>query len=91
MAASSAPSAPLIAGLHQLVGFPQHRARLLDDLFSHRGQQHLPVVPLDEGDAQVFLELLDLRGQRRLRHVTGFRRPTEMAMFGHGHQIGEIS
>jgi hypothetical protein len=52
------------------------------------GEPHASGKPLEQSLAKFIFELADLLAQRRLRHVTGSRRPGEAADF---HRRDEIS
>jgi hypothetical protein len=57
--------------LGQGVDVRQDGARALGQLGSRRGRQDAAPVALEEPDAEQRLDLLDLRAERRLRHVAG--------------------
>ena len=42
---------------------------------------------LDQLDAELLLQLLDLGGQRRLAHEAGLGGPAEVAVVGHGDEV----
>jgi len=67
----------------------QHGAGLGDDGLAHRGQQH-SAAAFYQGHPKLLLQLPHLGGERRLGDETGRRRPPEVAMLRHRHQILEI-
>ena len=77
--------------LADLLDFVQHFARALRDLATDFGEQHLARRALDERDAELFLELADLRRQRRLADEARGRGAAEMLVFGQRNQISEVS
>jgi len=74
-----------------LLDLVQHLARALRDFHADLGQQHAPRRALDQGDAQLVLDLLDLRGQGRLADEAGLGRASEMLVFGESHEIAKIA
>ena len=74
-----------------LLDLVQHFARALRDLAADFGQQHLARRALDERDAELFLELLDLRRQRRLADEARLGGAAEMLVFGERDQISEVA
>src|SRR5690349_21107507 len=64
--------------------------RPFDDLLAGHGERHALRRALDELHAEVFLELLELRRQRRLAHEAAFSRAPEVAGVRHGDEISQI-
>jgi hypothetical protein len=46
---------------------------------------------VEQLDAQLGLELADLRGERRLGHVQPLGGATEMALLGHRHEVPQVT
>ena len=55
------------------------------------GQQDVAGVALDELDAELALQLLELHRQRGLGHERRLGRPAEVAVLGHGHEVLELT
>jgi hypothetical protein len=84
----------IAAGAGQLadvVGFPADAAGTLDNQPAGLGQRNLPRLALEQLHAEVLLELLDLCRQRRLAYVAALGRLAEMAAFGQGHQVLQVT
>ena len=47
--------------------------------------------PVQQGDAELGLELADLLGQRRLGHVQPFGGPPEVPLLGDGHEVAQVA
>ena len=97
MVGSSASSEPpceriavALGELHDLFAGLDDAPRPLDDFCAGGGQGHALGRTLDELHAEVFLELLDLGGQRRLTDEAAFRRAPEMAGIGDGDEITQV-
>ncbi len=73
-----------------LVAFVQHASGAHNHLFADFGELHVPRLTLHQLDAEILLELFELRGQRGLAHERAFRRPAEMPGVGERHQVFEI-
>jgi hypothetical protein len=65
-------------------------AGALHDLHARGGERHALGRALDELHAEVFLELLELRGERGLAHEGAFRRAPEVARVGDRHEISQV-
>ena len=74
-----------------LIDLVEHFARALRDFLADFGEQDFARRALDQRHFEFFLELLDLRRQRRLADETGFRGAAEMLVFGERNQISEIA
>jgi hypothetical protein len=74
-----------------LVDLAQHAARALRDLAADFGEQHLARRALDEGDAELVFELLDLRRQRRLADETRLGGVAEVLVLGEGDEVTQIA
>src|SRR5215469_13650416 len=75
---------------HDLVARLENPPRPADDLLAGRGDGDVVGLPLDELYAEVVLQLLQLRRERRLADETALRRPAEMPRVGHRHEVAEI-
>ena len=73
------------------VGLPEDHPGPLDHPLAGVGQEDVARAPLDEGDAELLLELHDLGRQRRLADEARLGGPAEMAVVGHGDQVLEIA
>ena len=69
------------------VGRFAHRPDMLEQFEAARGERETASDPLEQDDAELFLERIDLPAKRRLRHAEGARRGRERAFFG-GDQKG---
>ena len=65
-------------------------ARALDDFLAGGGQRHALGRALDELHAEVFLELLELRRQRRLADEAALGRAAEVARVGEGDEVAQV-
>src|SRR4051812_31095939 len=72
-----------------LAGF-QDAARPLDDLLAGRGERHALRRAFDELDAEIFLELLELRRERGLAHESASGRAPEVARVGDRHEVTQV-
>ena len=72
------------------IAFIQHAPRAHHDLLAHLGELHVLRLALHQFDAQILLQLLQLRRQGRLADEGALRRLAEMAGIGECHQIFEI-
>ncbi len=77
--------------LPDLLDLVEHFARALRDLAADFGQQHLARRALDQRDAELVLELANLRRQRRLADEARLGRAAEMLVFGQRNQISEVT
>jgi hypothetical protein len=73
-----------------LVAVVQHAACPHHDLPADLRELHVLRLALDQLDAEVVLEFLDLGGQRGLTHEGALGGLAEMSGVGEGHQILEI-
>ncbi len=73
-----------------MLGLVQDAARLGQEGPAGRGESHRAVGPVEQLDAQVGLEQLDLSAQRRLCHVQAFRGTGEMQFFCDGHEARQL-
>ena len=62
----------------------------LDDLLAGAGEQHLAGVALDQLDAELGLELLELGRQGRLADVAGLGGPAEVAVLVDGDEVLQV-
>ena len=70
----------------------EEEARLLDEAPAARCQrQAVRVLPDEELDAELSLELRDRRGDRWRRHVDPLGRPGHAAGFADGDEVGELA
>src|SRR5262245_3389792 len=72
------------------IAFLQHPACSRHDLLAHFRERDSLRLALDQGDAQVVLELTQLRAERRLTDETAFRGATEMPFIRERHQIAQV-
>src|SRR5581483_8929452 len=75
---------------HDLIACLQDAARPGDDVLPGVGEGDIVRLPLDELDAEVLLQLLQLRRERRLADEAALRRPPEMPRIGDRDEITEI-
>jgi hypothetical protein len=75
---------------HDLFACLDDSPRPRDDFFTGGGQRHAFGRTLDELHAEVFLELLELRGQCRLADEAAFRRAPEVARIGDRDEVAQI-
>src|SRR6185436_5969692 len=68
----------------------EHPLRLLDDLLSRRRDAALAGPALEQGDAELLLELFHRHRERRLRDEAGFRRPAEVPLARHGDDVAQL-
>jgi hypothetical protein len=61
-----------------------------DDLLARRGERDPLGRAFDQLDAQVALELLELRGERRLADETALGGTAEVARVGHGDEVTQV-
>jgi hypothetical protein len=54
------------------------------------GKQHAGTRPLDEDEAELVLELVNLHGKRGLRHRAGFRGAAEVLLARQGVEVAEL-
>ncbi len=73
------------------VGRGEHCARLRHEGAAGFGQCHLPLGAMEQSDAEIVLELLDLARQRRLSDVQPFRRTAEVKLLGNGKKVAEVA
>jgi hypothetical protein len=73
-----------------LVALAQHVPRARDDLLAHLRELDVFRMTLHQLHAEILLELLQLRGQRRLAHERAFCRAPEMTGIGQRHQVLEV-
>ncbi len=76
-------------GHHLVAGF-QDAPGACRDLLPRLGEGHVVGLSLDELHPEVFLELLELRGQGGLAHEAALRRPAEMPAVGDRHQVAQV-
>ena len=79
------------AMLADVVGLAEDHPGPLHDLLAGVGEQDVARAALDERDAELLLQLLDLRRQRRLADEARLGRPAEVAVVGHGDQVLEVA
>ena len=72
------------------VGLPQHAPRLVHEPRTDRRDADFVVAALEESHAEFVLELPDRDRQRRLAHVAGGGRATEMALAGDRDDVAEF-
>ena len=77
--------------MHQLIHPAQYLQGLLIKHPSGFGQPQGAVIAQQQRDAQFFFQQLDLPAQRGLGHMQAFGRPREVAGFGNGHKIFELT
>ena len=74
-----------------VVGLAEQDPGPLDDLLAGVGQHDVAGVALDELDAELALELLDLGRQRGLADEAGLGGAAEVAVVGHGDEVVEVA
>ncbi len=77
--------------LAHLLDVGDHFARALGDVAPDRGQHDPARRALDQGYAQLVLELFDLGRKRGLAHEAGRGRAAEVLVIGQGDQIFEVT
>jgi hypothetical protein len=73
------------------VGLGQDHAGAADERRSRGGHGHALRGPLEQGDAELALERLDLLRQRGCGDVQPFGRPREPALLRHGEEVPELA
>jgi hypothetical protein len=80
-----------------LFGQRAHALRFLEnppraghDLPGRRRGRHAPQAPIEQHDAEVILELLDLRAERRLSDVAGLRGMCEVSGVGERNHVAQV-
>ena len=79
------------AMLADVLGLAEDDPGPLDHPLARVGEHDLARVALDELDAELALELLDLGRQRRLADEAGLGGPAEVAVLGDGDEVPEIA
>ena len=74
----------------EIAGRGQHALGALRHLGADVGQGHFAGPPLDQRHAELRLQLLDLHGQRRLRHRAGLGGLAEMPVVRQRRQITQL-
>ena len=69
----------------------EHRTRASGDLVALLRQLDARLPPLNQADAKLLLELLDLHAERRLVHRALLRGVTEMQSLGEGLEVAKLS
>ncbi len=75
---------------NDLVALIEHAPRTHHDLLADLGELHVLRLALDQFDAEIFLELLELCGEGRLTHERALRGPAEMAGIRQRHQVFQV-
>ena len=73
------------------LGLVEHHARRLDHLAAGLGEHHVARAALDQLDAELLLQLLQLRRQGRLADEARLGGPAEVAVVGHRHEVAQVS
>ena len=73
-----------------VVRIPEHAPRPRDHRLARGRQRGAPRLALDEGDAEVFLELAQLGRQGRLGDMAALGRTAEMPRFGERDEVFEV-
>ena len=73
-----------------LVHALEHLHRLPEEQPPRIGEADRPRAALEQHHAQLFLQLLDLSAQRRLRDVQQLRRAGEVPLTSHGHEVADL-
>ena len=73
-----------------LVALAQHAPRTSHDLLAHLRELDVFRMALDQLHPQILLQLLELRGQRRLAHERALCRAAEMTGIGQRNQVLEV-
>lgn len=69
----------------------QRQARIAHPRLTGVGQAHGSAAAIEQRRSQCVFQLLDLLRQRRLRHVQRFGGAGEIALFGNGQKITDVS
>ncbi len=77
--------------MHQLIDPAQDLQGLLIKYPSGFGQPQGAVIAQQQCDAQLLFQQLDLSAKRGLGHVQALRSPSEVAGFGNGYKIFELT
>ena len=80
----------MLRELDHLAHVAEDAGGALGDLAPLVRQQHAGTRALDEDEAELLLELVDLHGKGRLRHRAGLRRAAEMLLAGQRVEIAEL-
>ena len=75
---------------HHFLASLEDAPRASHDLLAGIRERDVVRLPLDQLHAEILLELLELRRQRRLAHEAPLGSPSEMAAIGHRHQITQV-
>jgi len=77
--------------LRSLVGRLQRRARSGQERLASHSRPHRSAVSVEQLDAELLLQTLDLRRDGRLRKVQLHRRLNETSLFGDSYKGAEVS
>ncbi len=69
----------------------ERRARFVEEALADMRERHAAGLAHEQLGAEQRLQSLDLRAQRRRGDIQPRRRPGEMQLFGHGHEVSEMS
>jgi len=67
------------------------QARMAENLLSRRRRHHRLVRALEDSDAEIVFQLLQLPAQRRLAHAARLRGASEVAVVRNGDQVLQVS
>ena len=76
--------------IDDVAGFAEHAGGAAGDLAAGFGEQDPAAAALDQLDAELLFQLLDLHRERRLGHRALLRRLAEMLQPGDGIEIAEL-
>jgi len=74
-----------------MVGLAQGAPGVRQEFFARRRQSHPSWRSLEEGRAELPLEIVNLRGERWLRDVQALRGATNVALLGNGDEVAEMT
>jgi hypothetical protein len=74
-----------------LIELRQDGARVIKEAPAGVGQFNAPAIAPEKGDAEVFLEVLDLPAERRLGEIQAECGPAEVQFLSDRHEIAELA
>jgi hypothetical protein len=74
----------------EVIDLAQNLVRFVYDPLSSLREPDLSFCPVEEFDAEFFLQLPDLLAQGRLADVQPYSRPAEMEFLGDGDEVAQV-
>jgi hypothetical protein len=78
-------------GEHPALDLHEDLPRMFEKQSTGAGQPHPPSVAIEQLDLDLFLELLDLLAERRLRDVEPLCRTREIQLFSDGNEVPQVT